>query len=307
MTGTQHGFIQKSATYSQTCKVKHDIVIPKLRKYNNVMLEKIQEVQFKPNDAPYKIFPNNNKKFFVFITHKSNVDQNTNDSHNIVYFFPDDVSKDYYKDNKLVNNVMTDFFIEINKRFESELLLEGYLYQHNGLYQFLCTDLLMINDRVLTVDHDTRWSLLHEYIYFNKFGSLEQLNHHISFELHPYVLSSSMCLLPIFSANFIHKDEIVCEEHVYDKSRERQIYCGTTMDNNEPQLCPKLVRRTKLTDVYDVYDANTKNNQGIMYIKGLKESRWMRDLFKQSTSETMPVQCWFDRQFNKWRPDCGFF
>lgn len=291
-------FIQKSANYSQICKVKNDIVIPKLVKYNNVMTNKQKEMDFIPNDTPFKIFPNNNKKYYVYITHKQLIDH-SKEAYNILYFFPDQDSVAFYKANKVVQHSLSDFFVEINKRFDKEILLEGYVYIKDNVRHFLCTDILMINDDVVTLDHDTRWAFLHEYIFFNKYGSLQQLNHHITFEMHPYVLSSNLGLLMVFKENFEHKQELVCQEHVFDNKKQRQIP-SQFLETKEP--CQKKIKKTQMADVYQVYSMNMNNEEGILYVQGLVDSQYLKHKFNSCTSDHIVLDCVFDQTRNKWKP-----
>ena len=62
----------------------------------------------------------------------------------------------------------------------------------------------------------------------------------------------------------------------------------------------KYLEKTSYADVYKVYDVNTGNEQGILYIKGLYESKIMKEYLKNDTKHI--IKCNYNTNFKKWQP-----
>lgn len=66
-----------------------------------------------------------------------------------------------------------------------------------------------------------------------------------------------------------------------------------------------LVRKTSLPDVYELLDTKLML-VGTACIPSLTVSKYMRELFKnKNIVDTVPIQCTFSQQFNKWVPKVG--
>jgi len=63
----------------------------------------------------------------------------------------------------------------------------------------------------------------------------------------------------------------------------------------------KLIEKTKYADVYNVFDKVTNNKQGILYIKGVKDSKYIKELFNKNSNSIIEHECIFNKNFNKWQ------
>ena len=68
----------------------------------------------------------------------------------------------------------------------------------------------------------------------------------------------------------------------------------------------KNIEKGKYTDVYNVYNYETNNFEGILYVKGIRESQRMKLLFNEKyTSDNntkVKINCIWNQDFSKWQP-----
>lgn len=292
-------FINKSVTYSQISLLKQNILLPLLKTYNEHLLN--VKSSNKPFDKDINtglsfdyIIPNNNKKYYLLVTKKSLLEQN-NTNYNILYFFPDQCNINNDK-NSIGDESFKDFYLEINNTFRDEFLFEGYLYKKDGKYEYLMTDILVKNKDVINVSYELRVTLLNEIVLEITRECLKELNNHMTINIHPIFDMENENLVSVFKKNFIHKNEICSIERVskFEKTRYiEQIYNDTETKN-------KIITTTNYTDVYNVYNYTSNNSEGILYIKGISESKRMKELFKQN--KNVYLQCLYNTTFSKWQP-----
>lgn len=283
-------FVSKCVNYSQCFVLQNKILQPLLKMYNDFLLkQKISNDNFCLNKdvntglSSEFIIPNNNIKYYLFITNKSKL-ETTKDKYNTLYFFPDT--------NNTQDNRLTDFYLEIDERFQQEYLFEGYLYtKADNKLSFLITDVLIINNQPVITDYATRLTTINEIIMnINLFD----LNNHLSITLHPVFQKANENLIKIFKNNFIFKTDICSIELVNDFVKTRYINKVDLQDTD------KIIEIGKYSDVYNVYDSVTNNYIGILYIKGLKQSKIMKNLFVNKNK--IVLQCKFNNDFKKWEP-----
>lgn len=294
-------FINKNANISQTVLLT-SILKPLLENYNTFLLSK-NNLNL---NAEYNLIPNNNQKYFLYITQKNKLERisSTQKNYNILYFFPDKLSKEYYSDNKLESNKLSDFYIEIDLVFSYDILLEGYLYRSKeGKLHYLLTDILYKNKDLIEFDYTLRFNLLNE-IFIPIKKNLVNLNDHLYINLHPMFNNINENMISIFRHNFIFKEQICCLEKINLFSKERSIIVDTEDSNcfQKKDSGIKLIEKTKYTDVYNVFDKSTNNKQGILYIKGIKDSKYIKYLFNNGDS-VIEYKCSFNKNFNKWQLD----
>lgn len=283
-------FVSKCVNYSQCFVLKNKILQPLLKMYNDFLLkQKNSNDNFCLNKdvntglSSEFIIPNNNIKYYVFITNKSKL-ETTKDKYNTLYFFPDTNNK---QDNRL-----TDFYLEIDERFKDECLFEGYLYKRpDNKLTFLITDVLIINNKPMITDYATRLTIINEIIMDI---NLIDLNNHLSINLHPVFQKVNENLIKIFKDNFIFKTDICSVELVNNFIKTRYI------DKRDLEDADKIIEVGKYSDVYNVYDVVTNNYIGILYIKGLKQSKMMKNLFVNK--KKIVLRCKFNNDFKKWEP-----
>lgn len=292
-------FLSKNINYSQSVYLKNKRLQPLLKIYNEFLLQqKINNNTFALNKdlttglSFESIIPNNNIKYFLFVTKKNNL-ETTKENYNILYFFPDqnNVSND-----KMISNPFSDFYLEIDNRFNKEYLFEGYLYKTtNNKYNFLISDFLMLDDNVINLDFNMRFTMLNETIMDL---NLYNLNNEMTINLHPIFNRENENMINIFKNNFIYKDDLCCIEIIDNFRKTRYL----DKENNDPVY--KLIECCNQSDVYNVYDDKTNNLQGILYIKGLIESKKIKQLFlnNESRNKKIKILCSYNKNFKKWQP-----
>lgn len=289
-------FINKSVNYSQTILLKKSFLLNDIKIYNDFLLKLKNEKKIGIQNNP--LIVNNNKKYYLYITKKSNLD-NSNSSYNILYFFPDSKSLDFYKDDKLIRNKMNDFYIETNNLFDENILLEGYLYTRNETplyYHYCVTDILVKNNTVVNCDYQLRYTLINELL-LDK--NLENLNDNMSISIHHVLYQINSGLVSIMLNNFKYKKELCCIEEI---SNDFQKTIVKFIEPSFELTDVKYISKGKYSDVYNVININTKENEGILYVKGIKESKKLKELFEKCNSESVQIKCEYNKSFNKWQP-----
>jgi hypothetical protein len=124
---------------------------------------------------------------------------------------------------------------------------------------------------------------------------LNDLNNHMAIGIHPLISAQNEHLVKIFEDNFIHKNELCCIEYVNNFNKIRHM-------KKEKSIQELLIEVGKYTDVYNVYDCESNDYIGILYIKGLSESKKMNKLFKDTTNKKILLKCKYNTTFQKWQP-----
>lgn len=278
---TMTSFLKQSAEYSQTESFKHSLLAPLLKTYNEYLLSPNTQMPIK---AESYLIPNNNQKFYLLVTVK-------NSTCNQLYFFKSS-SASLQSADPLSDNQLSEFFLEIDKRFNESFLFEGYMYKDNA-FSFLATDLLMKNNQVVMLDYPLRYALINEI--FIKTSSLKHLNDHLNISIHPIFPSCNELMIAIFRNNFIFKQTINAMETISNNKKTRQLLQAP----EEHGGCLKLIERGAYADVYNVKNASTGDKEGILYIKGVVESKYAKQLLKNK--ETIEHMCSYNTSFNKWQ------
>ena len=295
-------FINKSANYSQTFLLKSQL--------SNVLKVYNQHITTLNNnnadfyiDSTYSIVPNNNIKYYLYVTNKNKL-ENCRENYNILYFFPDKYTVDYFEHNKALSFSLTDFFLEIDNKFQDSYLFEGYLYKYDDNMHFLVTDILAKNDAIITCDFALRYAILNELFLDTK--GLQKLNNHMSIGLHHTVSSECEHLVAILKNNFVFSNQINFVEkiHHHNFKKERSVPTPQTQTISSPtQILRMLIKNGQYTDVYNVFDPETGNSKGILYVKGLKESKYLKRITKSKhLNENVYLQCKYNMTFSKWEP-----
>lgn len=296
-------FINKSVNYSQTERLQKQLLLPLLTTYNDFLLKQNNKVEKSfcfdintgiPEDH---LIPNNNKKFYALITDKTRLDASERSDYNILYLFPDQQSVDFYKNDRVTTHTLSDRYLEIDRIFQDEYLLEGYLYNRGGKSEYLLTDILCKNSNPVDFPYELRMTVLNELVYNISRHILRDLNNHLSINLHPTFRVADENLVKIFQNNFFYSEELCAIERVQNFKKIRLYETITKTD------AMKTIVKGAYTDVYNVYDAQTNNPEGILYIKGIRESVYMRNLFTTDVKkERLQIQCAYNTSFKKWQP-----
>jgi len=293
-------FLNKSVNYSQTDFLKTNILSPLLISYNDFLIKKDSrsDINLDVNTGiSYDyLIPNNNKKYYLLITKKRLLEpNNVNDkeknfnkgsnSYDILYLFPDQYNSE--KDD------CSDFYMEIDPIFSDELLLEGYLYKEQNKYSYLLTDILIKNKKIIDVSFELRYTLLNEIVKAIRIECLKELNNHMTINIHPMFDMENTCFVKIFKTNFVYKDQITAIEHVSKFTKRRYV---DKIKNSDV----KRLEIGRYTDVYNVFNSTTNNNEGILYVKGVSESKRLKEMFKDK--KTIVLECSWNDHFSKWQP-----
>jgi hypothetical protein len=293
-------FLNKSVNYSQTSLLKSSILAPLLKNYNEFLLQSkgasvVLNQDVNTGISYDYIIPNNNKKYYLLVTKKSQLEQ-TNTNYNILYFFPDFYESNLVKhENSISDESSKDFYLEIDNTFKNDFLFEGYLYKQGDKYEYLLTDILIKDKNIINVSYELRMTLLNEILLEITREKLKELNNHMTINIHPIFDMENENFISIFKKNFVYKNEICSIERVskFEKTRyiEQAFSDKTTIKN---------ITTTNYTDVYNVYNYTSNNLEGILYIKGISESKYMKQLFKQN--KIVHLECSYNTKFSKWQP-----
>jgi hypothetical protein len=231
------------------------------------------------------------------VTQKNRL-ENCRESYNILYFFPDDATREYVQQTAIKTHSITDFYMEVDAKFNREYLLEGYLYNHsNGMQTFLITDYLLDSTRVVDCDYSLRYTLINELV--QSTSGLKALNNHLDIGIHPVFSQDSENMIPIMQNNFVFASQLCAIEKIENFTKTRVLQAP--LDSQSHATETKLISKGQFTDVYDVYDFTTKNHQGILYVKGLQESQKLKQLMLATEGDLVSITCSYNHIFNKWQ------
>lgn len=253
-----------------------------------IILEKYNQEYKKSLESPiqndnYYINLNNSNKYYCYICNKSDLVRDKSD-YKILYFFDESGEKNFYLE---IDNTIT---------FEYECLFEGYMYNNTN---YLITDILYLNDKIVKSNYELRQFIIYEMIFYDIY-KLQELNGYISIGIHPMINSESIEYTTIAKNNFQYKSEINAEEKIEIDNMKKTVY-KIKSDNNLVEL--KRVTKTELSDVYKIYNINTNNDEGILYIQTLQDSEWMNRIFEDC--DELQLNCKYISERNKWTPCCG--
>lgn len=273
-------FISKSVNFSQPDYFKKELLMKALELYN-VEYSKMHTSEQLSVPREDFIVPNNNNKFYLFVISKSKIDSSRAYSFSTLYFFNDN----------------DDFFIETECKFpqaDSGLLLEGYLYKESNEKQhYLMTDFLVRGETVVDLDYPLRYQLIIELLRNIPRGVL--LNNHTRIGVHPVVSSENDQLVKIMKCNFRFSGQLTSTEVIYSRFRKR-MHIETTLNETETN---QVIVKERYPDTYSVLDKYGLKS-GILFVKGLRESRYMRCITQGSPKVTLT--CTFNNTFRKWQP-----
>jgi hypothetical protein len=175
-----------------------------------------------------------------------------------------------------------EFFIETSRIFDTDLLLEGYMYtsECGTRQEYRITDVLVIGDEPITSDYPDRYEKLKQLFHLK---NLEGLNNYLDIRLH--------LVYDKREAHLVNLTDYCCIEYIHNHTKT--VKC--TELKKEPVY--KYVERGAYSDVYNVYHCDTMDYEGILYIKGIKESEILRG-YKEKTR----ILVKFNKRFQKYEP-----
>lgn len=187
----------------------------------------------------------------------------------------------------------------INWEYSDEYLLEGYLYDNEMYF----SDILYPNfKRGYIYRRDILKKILKEQtsrnmIYIREYRGekdiiLGKLINMI--ELKDEGVDETM--KKILLKNFKHKITEVTEEII----NGRELIKNTIKkDMLEEKTEEKEIQKGNKIEIYNVYNVETKNNEGLLLVKTLKQSKQLNELFSDKV-KTVKVKCKYDIKKKKW-------
>ena len=263
-------FLKNSVNYSEINQLKKTLK-SLLEKYNDYLLTKVNCIK---GEKKTFIVPNNNKKYYCFIINKGQ-------NYKTLYFFPEKEK-----------NTLSDFFLEIDSYKLNEncnnCLLEGYMYSNNK--EFLITDMLINNNSIITSEYSLRYSLLKTL--FNE----TLLNGHLYINIHNILPKcEDTQVYNIFKTNFKYGIEINSMEYISDI----KVNIMEKNERNKVVTEMKQISKGNFIDVYNVFNIETLNNEGILYVKTLSDSKYLSKELKDK--DNIVLECMYNNQFKKWQ------
>ena len=269
-------FLKKSLNYSVQTYLQEHFLNKNLSCYNKFLLEATNSIKVS-HEIDSIIIPNNNKKFYLYIIQKSLI-EDCNSKFSCLYFFSPD-------------NPNENFYIETETFSKDILLFEGYLYKkENNKQEFLITDYLMNNNVVLKHSYKLRRELLVKN-YQHLFNCI--INDNISINIHQVL--ENINLIKIFKTNFIYSDYLNCTETVVDSFKKTRV-----IDTKSIEPKKMIIQSSDITEIYNVYEKDTHNCQGVLYIKTLGNSKTLKKMFLKDNN--IEILCEYNTIFNKWSP-----
>jgi hypothetical protein len=96
--------------------------------------------------------------------------------------------------------------------------------------------------------------------------------------------------------NFKHKIDYVSEEIVNGRELVKTTISKEIKNKNEEL---KEIEMGKKIELYNVYNVETKNNEGLLLVKTLKQSKFLKEQFEKSSNRIL-VNCKYDEKRKKW-------
>lgn len=151
----------------------------------------------------------------------------------------------------------------------------------------LIHDILVLNGKVLKVDYLLRYNLLIE-----KIGTTSiKVTNNYKFQVSPKLTGDTD--LDVFKTNFKYPlSHFLCVWNSYHKD----LYL---LESN--YIMQNLVIKPQIkSEIYNVYSMTTNEDLGLLYIKSLSDSRYIRSLFKNVSDTHIIHKCIYNERFGKW-------
>lgn len=284
----RRNFLNTSLNYSEVDLFKKEVLKPILQSCNESNKKSLSKANVFDKDK--YLVPNNNNKYYLLVSNKSN----SNNRYKTLYFFPEEFKE----------NTCSDFFMEIDNSVnlpKSVYLFEGYMYNQSNTdgKKYMITDVLYIENRPIENKYSLRLNIFRE-ILVN--ANLKDINNSLTISIHPIFKINEIedeQLYTILKSNFIYKKEICSKEYIFDYVKENYVQD----DYKDSEL--KNISTTKYIDVYDVYNVDTNDTEGILYISSINMSKKMIQIFKEknASEKIVKIKCKMNKKFKKWEPE----
>ena len=294
--------------YSKNQKFNFDIVktSERMNYFISNVIQEYNKNNIRSNDIPSNInykscinydkscfCINNRQKYYIIITHKQRFISGSRE--NIMYIFPEKSNHSDY------NFYIEPCYIETENQYitnkQDFMMIEGYVYGSKNNYSFLATDILCMNStQALTIEYQCRYELLQDII--TQFDTTTKINGFISIGIHPvFECSNEKNIESLFRKSFVFKHELNSKEYFLDSSHKQIVNDETQKEHVSESK--KYIEKTPRTEVYNVYNYDDNKYEGILYIKTIKDSKKIFELFKNE--DRILMNCFYNIKFGKYQ------
>lgn len=240
------------------------------------------------------LIPNNGQRYLLFITRNGGRCTCT-------LYFVSCTGKGY-------DTLPNEFCLETDSNELAEntdTLLEGYLYNTHGdakHYTYEASDIMYRQGKCVPEHPDIRTYTLTSMLTGGKNTGLlfTSINTTVTLSIARGVPANwPESLLGVFLANNVHGKAM----NVVAARGEHGV------ESLVPTLSDKrcVVVRTDKSDVYAVSDHATNNSMGLLYVKTVGQSRWLREYFRNGPADAvLETTLTFNAKFGKWELDAKF-
>ena len=255
---------------------------------------KTQEYLDIDNENISYLLLNNGNKYYIYLQ----LDSETNESR--VYIF---------EQNNILNeicitikksdinwNILKDFNIGLKKNC---YLLEGYLFENDMFFSDIIYPYYKLNytkrrDIIKNIINKENRVVPYIIQYRGKDIILGKIMNVIKQEK-----DEISCLNKTFEnlmrVNFKYNNELSNSNLIFEKNI---IKMDLKVEKVKREIELKEITRGKKIELYNVYNINSKNFEGILLIKTLKESKYIKNLFKNE--EKLELMCKYNNDKKKW-------
>jgi hypothetical protein len=236
--------------------------------------------------VPCYVIPNNNNKYFLFITESFkmasfNGRQKEKEKALCLYF----CNKDYH-----------EFCIEIEYQSGLEeyldIVFDGFLYEQFGKMTYQIYDILYMKSK--TVEFTSKYMLLINLLYKSNQIVYKDLNTILTLEIvQPFYLSEDYQLYTkcnkfgkFFTHYLFYSENVLSNVKIEKEEIKRSL----------------LIVKGQKTEIYNVHNPQTNDNLGVLYIPTLEKSKEIKELFLKNGNDEIEMECLFNFKFNKWTP-----
>lgn len=286
-------FINASCSESQTHLLKTKFLKPVLLEYNKILSENSQNTFIETQSESWLI-PCNQNKYFMFVIDKKLLEPSCNNSTQIIYFFPLNLSTPN-------NTSDSDFFMETGSRItESGILFEGHIYKEEITKKMW----FYVNDMFAKNTNFPERKVILENLFKNELD----INCGIIIRVapsYPRDDRTESMYLSIAMKNFQFGNQINSVEYIkyhgyYHTQSNTTKTAGTAGTTNTCNTGTGIftLEKTKYTQVYLVH--GTGNSANLLYIPNNDDVLKLEKMFEKVLF-LQNVPCVFNMKFQKWQ------
>jgi hypothetical protein len=193
--------------------------------------------------------------------------------------------------------------IRANQCIFKNTFFEGRIIRNNDDNIFLIQDCYLLeNEKLLTERMNTKMERVDKYLTQNLFDNNLKLNVIKLYNVDEIELVAEKIKKTEYTINgFIFIPARSGLSHIYVNNHEID-----SLKNELPKSLKKydsdifIIKKTLMREVFDVIDIESEKRLGICYIPDIKQSHYMRQLFKDKIYHRM--KCNYNQEFKKYEP-----